>query len=78
MDSTRRIILKAITWQILGVITMTALSYPHTGSLTIALTLSVSTSAAGFVSFLVHERIWNSVRWGRKAAEENRPEQHQA
>lgn len=78
MDSTRRIILKAITWQIIGIFCMTALSYPHTGSLTIALTLSVSTSATGFIMYLVHEKLWNTVQWGRKAAEKSRPQRHQA
>lgn len=72
MDTTRRTILKAITWQTMGVISMAALSYPHTGSLTSALSLAVSASASGFVFFLAHEKIWNAVRWGRKSAEGTR------
>lgn len=66
MDSTRRTIAKAITWQALGIITMAALSYPHTGSLIASLSLAVSASASGFVFFLVHEKVWNAVRWGRR------------
>lgn len=45
---------------------MVALSYPHTGSMIASLSLAVSASASGFVFFLVHERLWNIVRWGRK------------
>lgn len=55
MDTTRRTILKAITWQAMGVITMSAISYPHTGSLTSALSLALNASGSGFVFFLVHE-----------------------
>ena len=65
MDSTRRTIVKAITWQALGIITMTALSYPHIGSLITAISLAISASASGFVFFLVHEKLWNAVQWGR-------------
>ena len=66
MDTTTRTIAKAVSWQLLGVFTMVALSYPHTGSVIASLSLAVSASASGFVFFLVHERLWNIVRWGRK------------
>lgn len=72
MDTTARTIAKAVSWQLLGIVTMAALSYPHTGSLIAALSLAASASASGFVFFLVHERLWNAVRWGR-AVERSRP-----
>ncbi|MBP1853163.1 DUF2061 domain-containing protein [Rhizobium halophytocola] len=65
MESTGRTILKAITWQTLGITIMTALGYLQTGSLTGALWIAVSASASGFLLFFVHEKIWNAVRWGR-------------
>ena len=68
METTRRTVVKAATWQALGLATMAALSYPHTESLLGALSLAASASASGFVFFFVHERIWNAVRWGRKPA----------
>lgn len=67
METSRRTLMKAITWQALGIVTTAALGYPHTGSLWGALSLAVSASASGFVFFLLHEKIWNAVRWGRKA-----------
>lgn len=66
MDTMVRTVVKAITWQSLGILTMTALSYPHTGSLAGALSIATSASASGFVFFLLHEKIWNRVRWGRR------------
>lgn len=66
MESTRRTLLKAITWQALGIVTVSALSYPHTHSLLAALSLAASASVSGFFFFLLHERLWNAVTWGRK------------
>ncbi|WP_158498771.1 DUF2061 domain-containing protein [Magnetospira sp. QH-2] len=58
--------MKSFSWQAMGMVTMTAISYPHTESLMSALTLALTSSASGFVFFLMHERIWNVIRWGRK------------
>ncbi|CCQ72888.1 conserved protein of unknown function [Magnetospira sp. QH-2] len=66
MDSATRTIVKSFSWQAMGMVTMTAISYPHTESLMSALTLALTSSASGFVFFLMHERIWNVIRWGRK------------
>ncbi|WP_346910474.1 DUF2061 domain-containing protein [uncultured Roseibium sp.] len=74
METMGRTVVKAATWQGLGILTMTALSYPQTGSLTGALSIAVSASASGFVFYLVHEKIWNAVRWGRQPALASRPE----
>ncbi len=68
MDTNTRTLAKALTWNALGITVMTALSYPHTGSLLSAFGLSLSASASGFVCFLIHEKIWNGVRWGRRSA----------
>jgi len=65
METNRRIISKAMTWQTSGIATMTVLSYPHTETLSEALLLALSASATGFVAFLIHEKIWNRVSWGR-------------
>ncbi len=65
MESTRRTIMKAVTWQTMGIIIMVALSYQQTGSLTSALSIAIGASASGFVFFFLHEKLWNAVRWGR-------------
>jgi len=65
MDKTYRMIIKAVTWQALGIFTMTALSYVHTGSLAGSLSIAFNSSASGFVFFRLHENIWGTVRWGR-------------
>lgn len=65
MDTRKRTILKALTWQGLGLFTMTAMGLIYTGSLTSGATLALSSMALGFVFFLIHERIWNAIGWGR-------------
>ncbi len=72
METTRRTVAKAATWQTMGIVSMAALSYPHTGCLLSALSLAASASASGFVFFFVHEKIWNAVRWGRKRTDGSR------
>ncbi|MBO6519303.1 MAG: DUF2061 domain-containing protein [Rhodospirillales bacterium] len=66
MDTRSRTLLKALTWQMLGIVTMTALSYPHTDTIWSALALACSASASGFAFFIVHESVWNRIHWGRR------------
>jgi uncharacterized membrane protein len=66
MDTNTRTLAKAVTWNILGITVMTVVNYPYTGSFLSALGLAVSVSFLGFVSYLIHEKAWNAVRWGRK------------
>lgn len=66
MDRTCRIIVKAISWQLMGLVTMTIINYVHIGSIWGSISLAASASLSGFVFFLIHEKIWNTVRWGRQ------------
>lgn len=64
MESKRRTIAKALTWQVIGLAVTGALAWFHTGSMVTALSFAVSTAASGLAFFIVHERIWARVRWG--------------
>lgn len=65
METTRRTLLKSISWQLMGIVSMTALSYPQMSSLLSAISLAVSASLTGFICFFFHEKAWNRIRWGR-------------
>lgn len=69
MESTRRIIAKAATWQATGLVAMTALGYLVSGSLEAAGQFAVGSCAFGFATFFVHEKIWGRIRWGRQIEE---------
>ena len=67
MDTTKRLTLKAVTWQVSGFIVMMLISLIITGSVTASGGIAVAGSAAGFVSYFCHELIWSKVSWGRNA-----------
>lgn len=67
MDSKIRTIAKAITWQILGLVSMSALAFWQTGSIGGALTLAFSASLMSIGVYVLHERAWGRIRWGRNA-----------
>lgn len=67
MDTNIRTVAKALTWQILGLVMMTALAFWQTGSIGGAVSLALSASLTSIVCYALHERAWNRVRWGRKA-----------
>ena len=65
MDTARRTVAKAITWQLLGLVTTTVLGYVATGSLTAGGALALTSALVGFVCYAAHERLWSRIRWGR-------------
>lgn len=65
MDRPQRTVVKAITWQALGLLTMTAIGYAVTGSVSAGGSIAVVGAAAGVVCYVLHERIWARIRWGR-------------
>ena len=68
MDNTARAIAKAATWQGLGLFAMSLIGYVFTGSFGAGGSIAVTAAAISFVAYIVHERIWSSVRWGREPA----------
>ena len=65
MERPIRSIVKALTWQALGLVTMTALAYVATGDLSSAGSLALGAAATSLVFFFVHERVWAIIPWGR-------------
>ena len=66
MDLPVRTLVKALTWQALGFVSMTLIGYLFTGSLQQGSGIALAACLAGFVAYLLHERLWNAVRWGRR------------
>ena len=67
MESRIRTIAKTTTWQASGLLMMGVLGYLATGSLERAGGLAVASTALGTVTYVLHERIWDRVGWGRQA-----------
>ncbi len=68
MDSTIRLFIKAVTWQIAGFFSMALIGYLFTGSVAASSGIALVGSAAGFLSYFLHEMLWSRVAWGRGTA----------
>ena len=65
MDTKCRTMAKALTWQLIGLFSMTLLGYLVTGSIAEGGTVAASSAVLGTVSYLFHERVWERIKWGR-------------
>lgn len=65
MDSGRRILVKAVLWQLSGLAVMAGVAIAMTGSVALGGAMAVVNSAIGFVTYVIYERLWSRVRWGR-------------
>ncbi len=65
MDSSLRTAMKAVTWQVSGLLVMSVIGYVMTGSLETAGGFAFASAAIGTVSFFLHEKLWAKIKWGR-------------
>jgi len=64
MERPIRSIVKALTWQGLGLLSMTGITYLMTGSLLTGGAVALSGAASGAALYVLHERAWARIRWG--------------
>ncbi|MGI3166203.1 DUF2061 domain-containing protein [Pseudooceanicola sp. 200-1SW] len=57
--------MKAVLWTVLGIVMMSLVGLLFTGSVALGGTMALVNSALGLASYLVYERIWARIRWGR-------------
>lgn len=65
MESNTRLWTKALTWQLLGLISTSLLAYFFLGSITLAGSLALSSMASALVLYVIHEKLWAKVNWGK-------------
>lgn len=68
MESKKRSLAKAVSWQLIGLVSMAVLGELFTGSFFAGSELALTSCAFGFVMYILHERVWAAVRWGGKTA----------
>ena len=66
METAKRTITKAILWNVLGLLSMAGVGYAATGSLAVGGGLAVTNTTIGFICYVIYERVWSGIRWGRK------------
>lgn len=65
MDTTTRLLTKAITWQISGFFVMMLIGFVFTGSVAASGGIAVAGSISGFLAYFLHEMLWARIAWGR-------------
>lgn len=65
METRRRSVLKAVIWNVIGLIMMTLVGFWATGSATVGGSMALINAAIGLTMYVAYERIWAGVRWGR-------------
>lgn len=65
MDTRLRTLVKTGLWTLLGLVVMAAVGMAFTGSLVAGGSMAAINAVLGFVNYLVYERIWAGIRWGR-------------
>ena len=66
METRARSIAKAATWQSLGLVTTSLLALAFTGSATEAGAFALASAGVASACYILHERAWDVVRWGRR------------
>ena len=65
METGRRSIVKAVMWQVMGLITMCLIGILFTGSFWAGGMMAGVNALIGLATYLIYERIWARIRWGR-------------
>jgi len=66
MESGLRSMVKAVIWNVMGLLMMTLVGFLATGSVAAGGIMAVVNTAIGFCMYLFYERIWARIGWGRQ------------
>lgn len=72
MEQRKRTWTKALTWQLIGFVVMTAINYLYMGSFQRGLGLSALLTSVGLVTYYLHERAWARLSWGMTTLVDNK------
>ena len=65
METRQRTLVKAIVWNLIGLMMMGLVGLVLTGSVMIGGTMAVINTAIGLGCYVAYERFWDRIRWGR-------------
>lgn len=67
MESRARSVIKAVIWNLIGLLVMAIVGFVMTGSLTTGGAMALINAALGLTMYFVYERLWARIHWGRVA-----------
>lgn len=68
METKTRSLLKGILWTLLGLVTMSLVGLAFTGSIAVGGLMALINAALGLISYVIYERVWARISWGRSDA----------
>jgi uncharacterized membrane protein len=60
-----RSVVKSMSWRMIGTLDTVLISWLVTGALTIAFSIGAIELITKMVLYFFHERVWNTIRWGK-------------
>ena len=60
-----RTIVKAVIWNLIGLIVMAVVGFLLTGSWGVGGAMAMINAVTGLTTYIVYERVWANIRWGR-------------
>jgi uncharacterized membrane protein len=64
METRGRTLVKALLWQVLGLVVMSVVGVLMTGSLALGGTIAALNAGLGLTTYIVYERVWAHIHWG--------------
>lgn len=65
MERPRRTLVKAVIWNVNGLLVMSLVGYIMTGSVSAGGVMAGINTAIGLSLYFLYERIWSRISWGR-------------
>ncbi len=65
MEKKTRMLMKAVTWQLIGFAVMSVINILYMGDWRAGVGLSGLLTLVGLVSYYLHEQVWARIGWGR-------------
>lgn len=62
----KRSLVKSISWRLIGTLDTVVISYFITGKLSFALSIGGIELITKMILYIVHERVWNKINWGKR------------
>ena len=66
METIKRTIIKTISWRVWATVLSFVVSYIFTGNISLSGGIAAGTLVSHTLAYYLHERVWNSIKWGRK------------
>ncbi|MCZ7676112.1 MAG: DUF2061 domain-containing protein [Roseovarius sp.] len=66
METRARTLVKALLWNAIGLAVMSLVGLALTGSAAVGGVMAAINTAIGLISYVVYERVWSRIRWGRR------------